>query len=109
MQLENISFLNQENIPINIEISFCNKNIQRSLYIEGSEGSIKWDIKSGTLSLKEREFLYKESFNIDANERIRIQFQHFINVCNKEDIPLVCLEDSLDTLRLIREIRKFKK
>lgn len=107
--MANINFLDRSNTPINMHMDFCSKPLIREILIRGSIGSIKWDIIKGELTLKsESENTIIQQFSNDPDNRLLIQFKHFMDVCSGKSKPLVSLDNALKTLKHITKVREYR-
>jgi predicted dehydrogenase len=91
---------------VSLQLDFCTRPAARSLVVRGSEGEISWDLISGCLSRMDRHGVVQvEHFPHVAEERYRLQLQHFLACCRGEVEPLVSVEDGLAVLELVRQAR----
>ena len=91
------------NVLISIRLNFCSKPSRRVITIKGSSGELVWNLLEGTVRVLANDLEHSESFNspISADQRYRVQADHFLSCVRKQSNVQCSVSDAIETLKLI--------
>lgn len=95
---------------VTFRLNFCTKPSRRILLIRGTKGELSCDILNG-IAVHTSSDGCSESYNYrrDADERFENQLRHFINCIVAAEPPVCTINDGINVLNMIQQIRSCAK
>lgn len=91
---------------ITIRLNFCSQPSRRNIVMRCQRGEISWDVLSGNVNVLIRDQpaqVFRS--RLEAEERYRLQAEHFMDCILNQATPHCSLSDSLQVLEIINQAR----
>ena len=97
-------------IPVSVHLDFYRRVPRRICVVQTTLGELSWDVLQQTvrwtLANGESE---EQSFAVGRDELFRRQLQHFLDCAEGKTIPFVTLQDGIQVMNLIEQVRQADK
>ncbi|ABM76871.1 Gfo/Idh/MocA family protein [Prochlorococcus marinus] len=99
-------FKSHKEAVVSLRLNFCTQSLKRSVTIQGEKGMVQWDILKGKILVESRHGTRDlMTIGVKHDERLRRQFQNFIDCIDGESSPICTVEDGVEVLKVIKEAK----
>lgn len=91
---------------VTVRLNFCTLPSRRYAIIRGSDGEIHWDLIEAMVNINIKDLNSTcYTSNISADERYRVQMNHFLECVMRKASPKCSLSEGLEALQLVQKVR----